>query len=71
MTEAATTRNRGCNVHSRGYHCIWQVLLATIHSGGVGLNIAAANHVIFSDRWFNPQTMEQAIARVHRIKQDG
>ena len=50
---------------------MWQVLLATIHSGGVGLNIAEANHVIFCDRWFNPQMMEQAIARVHRIKQDG
>ena len=63
MAEAATIGSRGCNR-------TWQVLLATIHSGGVGLNIAAANHVIFSDRWFNPQTMEQAIARVHRIKQD-
>ena len=27
-----------------------RVLLATIHSGGVGLNITGANHVIFGDR---------------------
>jgi hypothetical protein len=46
-----------------------RVLLATIHSGGVGLNIIEANHVFFCDRWFNPQVMEQAVCRVHRIGQ--
>ena len=46
-----------------------RALLATIQSGGTGLNITVANHVIFADRWFNPQTMEQAICRVDRIGQ--
>ena len=46
-----------------------RVLLATIHSGGVGLNITIANHVIFADRWPNPQIAEQAICRAHRIGQ--
>ena len=46
-----------------------RVLLATIQSGGVGLNIVVANHVIFADRWFNPQVMEQAICRIDRIGQ--
>jgi SNF2 family DNA or RNA helicase len=38
-------------------------LLATVQAGGVGLNITAANHVVFADRWFNPQEMEQVSAR--------
>ena len=46
-----------------------KLLLMTIQSGGVGLNITAANHVIFTDRWFNPQVHEQAICRAHRIGQ--
>ena len=29
-------------------------LLATVHSGGVGLNIVEASTVIFCDRWLNP-----------------
>lgn len=45
------------------------VLLCTIGSGGVGLNIVEANHVFFVDPWFNPQTHAQAECRVHRIGQ--
>lgn len=37
------------------------VLLATVKSGGVGLNIVEANNVLFVDRWFNPTTHAQAI----------
>lgn len=33
-----------------------KVLLATVHSGGTGLNLVEANHVLFVDRWFNPFT---------------
>ncbi|KAH8063264.1 ATP binding protein [Aureococcus anophagefferens] len=46
------------------------VLLMTVHSGGTGLNITRANHVVFLDRWFNPQVHFQAQARCHRIGQD-
>ena len=46
-----------------------RVLLCTIHSGGVGLNIAEANVVYFCDRWFNPQVILQAICRAHRLGQ--
>ena len=31
-----------------------RVLLMTVQSGGVGLNIVEANHVAFLDRWYNP-----------------
>ncbi|KAL7547901.1 hypothetical protein ACHAWF_011183 [Thalassiosira exigua] len=30
-------------------------LLASVPSGGTGLNITEANHICFIDRWFNPQ----------------
>ena len=44
-------------------------LLATVHSGGVGLNIVEASTVVFCDRWPNPTTHAQAIDRTHRIGQ--
>jgi SNF2 family DNA or RNA helicase len=37
-----------------------RVLLATVQSGGTGLNIVEANNVIFFDRWFNPCVHAQA-----------
>ena len=46
-----------------------RVLLATVASGGTGLNITEANHVLFLDRWFNPFVHDQALCRVHRIGQ--
>jgi len=46
-----------------------RVLLASVQSGGTGLNITQANHVCFLDRWFNPQVHDQAKSRVHRIGQ--
>ncbi|KFO86016.1 Chromodomain-helicase-DNA-binding protein 1-like, partial [Buceros rhinoceros silvestris] len=38
-------------------------------SGGVGMNLTAADTVIFTDSDFNPQNDLQAIARAHRIGQ--
>ena len=46
-----------------------KVLLATVQSGGTGLNIIEANHVCFLDRWFNPMVHQQAQDRCHRIGQ--
>lgn len=37
--------------------------------GGVGMNLTAADTVIFTDSDFNPQNDLQAIARAHRIGQ--
>jgi SNF2 family DNA or RNA helicase len=47
-----------------------KILLATVQSGGVGLNIVQANHVLFLDRWYNPFVHEQAEDRVYRIGQE-
>ncbi|KAI8333865.1 SNF2 family N-terminal domain-containing protein [Chlamydoabsidia padenii] len=46
-----------------------QVLLLSLKAGGVGLNLQCANHMVLLDRWWNPATMEQAIARIHRMNQ--
>lgn len=45
------------------------VLLASLKAGGVGLNLAAAQHVIHYDRWWNPATEDQATDRVWRMGQ--
>jgi SNF2 family DNA or RNA helicase len=45
------------------------VLVLTIRSGGVGINLTAANHVFHYDRWWNPAVENQATDRVYRIGQ--
>ena len=42
------------------------ILLASIKSGGEGLNLAEASYVIHFDHWWNPAVMWQAEDRVHR-----
>ena len=46
-----------------------KVLVATIKTGGVGLNLTAASNVIHYDLWWNPAVENQATDRVHRIGQ--
>lgn len=47
-----------------------RVLLTTVQSGGVGLNIVEANRVAFLDRFFNPMVHAQAEDRAHRLGQE-
>lgn len=42
---------------------VCRVLLASVQSGGTGLNIVEANHILFMDRWYNPQIHDQAESR--------
>lgn len=46
------------------------VFLISLKTGGVGLNLTAADTVIVFDPWWNPAVEEQAIDRAHRIGQD-
>jgi len=45
------------------------VFLLSTKCGGQGLNLTAADTVIFYDSDFNPQNDLQAMARAHRIGQ--
>jgi superfamily II DNA or RNA helicase len=58
-----TSRNSAINKFKNGQT---QVFLATIRSGGVGLNLQNCNTVVFLDRDWSPAKNQQAIDRVHR-----
>lgn len=45
------------------------LFLISIHAGGVGLNLTAADYVIHLDPWWNPAVEDQASDRAHRIGQ--
>lgn len=45
------------------------VLLCTIQSGGVGIDLSCANHAFIMDTWWNEAIENQAMDRVHRIGQ--
>jgi SNF2 family DNA or RNA helicase len=45
------------------------IMLITLTSGGVGLDLSCANHVIMIDSWWNQALEAQAIDRVYRIGQ--
>jgi SNF2 family DNA or RNA helicase len=46
------------------------VMILSIKSGGVGLNLTEANYVFHYDRWWNPAVENQATDRAYRIGQD-
>jgi len=46
-------------------------LLMSLKAGGVGLNIQEATHVVMFDRWWNPATEAQAVARAQRFGRVG
>ncbi len=46
------------------------LFLLSLKSGGVGLNLTAADTVIHYDPWWNPAVENQASDRAHRIGQD-
>jgi superfamily II DNA or RNA helicase len=46
------------------------VFLLSLRTGGVGLNLTRATHVVHYDRWWNPAVEDQATDRAYRIGQD-
>ena len=46
-----------------------KVLLMTLKTGGVGLNLTAADTVFIFEPWWNKAAEEQAVNRLHRIGQ--
>lgn len=47
----------------------YKIFILSLKSGGVGLNLTQANHVIHYDLWFNPAVENQATDRAFRIGQ--
>jgi hypothetical protein len=45
------------------------IFVLSLRTGGVGLNLTAANHVFHFDRWWNPAVENQATDRAFRIGQ--
>lgn len=45
------------------------IFILSLHAGGTGLNLTAANHVIHFDRWWNPAVENQATDRAYRYGQ--
>lgn len=58
--EIARFRQSGC-----------RVFVLSLKTGGYGLNLVKATHVIHFDRWWNPAVEAQATDRAHRIGQAG
>lgn len=46
-----------------------QIILCSLKAAGIGLNLAAADHVLLIDPWWNPAVEDQAIDRAHRLGQ--
>ena len=45
------------------------IFIVSLKTGGIGLNLTAANHVFHFDRWWNPAVESQATDRAYRIGQ--
>ncbi len=46
-----------------------KIFLISLKTGGLGLNLTAADYVIHLDPWWNPAVEQQASDRAHRIGQ--
>ena len=46
------------------------VFLVSLKAGGVGMNLTAADFVVFLDPWWNPAVEDQATGRAHRMGQE-
>lgn len=51
-------------------HSTISIFLAGIKTGGLGLNLTAADYCFILDPWWNPAIEQQAVDRIHRIGQD-
>lgn len=67
MTGATSNRRRVVERFQNDPDC--KVLLMTVKTGGVGLNLTAADTVFIAEPWWNKAAELQAINRLHRIGQ--
>ncbi len=63
------TKDRISKVNRFNKDPLVKVFLISLKTGGMGLNLTAADTVILLDPWWNPMIENQAIDRAHRIGQ--
>ncbi|MDI6735974.1 MAG: SNF2-related protein [bacterium] len=64
------TRDRKILVEQFQNEDTHKVFLMTLKTGGLGLNLTAADYIFIFDPWWNKAAENQAIDRTHRIGQD-
>jgi len=69
VTLTGSSRNRGkiVDVFNKDHAC--KVIVCSLKTAGVGIDLTAASVVIHYDRWWNAAREDQATDRVHRIGQ--
>lgn len=70
LTMTGATGNREALVRQFQTRADIKVFIMTLKTGGVGLNLTAADTVFIFDPWWNTAAEVQAIDRTHRIGQD-
>jgi superfamily II DNA or RNA helicase len=70
LTMTGATRNREALVRQFQIRDDLKVFLMTLKTGGLGLNLTAADTVFIFDPWWNTAAEVQAVDRAHRIGQD-
>ncbi len=70
LTMTGATRDRKTLVESFQNDPQYKVFLMTLKTGGLGLNLTAADTIFIFDPWWNKSAENQAIDRAHRIGQD-
>ena len=68
-TMTGSTRDRQTVVERFQNDPQCKAMIMTLKTGGVGLNLTAADIVIIAEPWWNKAAEEQAINRLHRIGQ--
>ncbi|MEW6606354.1 MAG: SNF2-related protein [bacterium] len=70
LTMTGATKDRKQLVEAFQNDDTYKVFLMTLKTGGLGLNLTAADYIFIFDPWWNKAAEEQAIDRTHRIGQD-
>ena len=69
VTMTGATRDRARLVSQFQTDPETRIFLMTLKTGGVGLNLTAADYVFIFDPWWNAAAEDQAVNRTHRIGQ--
>jgi SNF2 family DNA or RNA helicase len=64
-----SSRNRGTIVDTFNNNASCKVIVCSLKTAGVGIDLTAGSVVIHYDRWWNAAREDQATDRVHRIGQ--